>query len=39
LLGMQWHPEDTAATDSAQQNLYNAFVRRSRELLAAKATI
>jgi len=39
LLGMQWHPEDTAATDSAQQNLYNAFVRRSRELLAAEATI
>jgi putative glutamine amidotransferase len=39
LLGMQWHPEDTAATDSLQQNLYNAFVQRARELLAAEATI
>jgi putative glutamine amidotransferase len=39
LLGMQWHPEDTAATDSLQQNLYNAFVKRARELLAAEATI
>jgi gamma-glutamyl-gamma-aminobutyrate hydrolase PuuD len=36
---MQWHPEDTAATDSLQQNLYNAFVQRARELLAAEATI
>lgn len=36
LLGMQWHPEDTAATDSVQQNLYNAFVRRASELLAAE---
>lgn len=39
LVGMQWHPEDTAATDSAQQNIYNAFVQRSRELLAAKTSI
>jgi putative glutamine amidotransferase len=39
LLGMQWHPEDTAATDSLQQNLYNAFVQRACELLAAEATI
>ncbi|MGA1413254.1 MAG: gamma-glutamyl-gamma-aminobutyrate hydrolase family protein, partial [Ilumatobacteraceae bacterium] len=39
LLGMQWHPEDTAATDPLQQNLYNAFVKRARELLAAEATI
>jgi len=26
VLGVQWHPEDTAATDPAQQALFDAFV-------------
>jgi gamma-glutamyl-gamma-aminobutyrate hydrolase PuuD len=26
LVGVQWHPEDTAETDAVQQNLYNAFI-------------
>ena len=29
LVGVQWHPEDTALTDSVQQNLYNAFVAQA----------
>ncbi|MFI0452112.1 gamma-glutamyl-gamma-aminobutyrate hydrolase family protein [Actinomadura sp. 6N118] len=28
-LGVQWHPEDTAANDPAQQALFNALVRAS----------
>ncbi|MFC4076609.1 gamma-glutamyl-gamma-aminobutyrate hydrolase family protein [Salinithrix halophila] len=27
LLGLQWHPENTAATDSVSQEIFNAFVR------------
>ena len=27
VVGVQWHPEDTAATDHAQQGLFDAFVR------------
>jgi putative glutamine amidotransferase len=27
ILGAQWHPEDTAADDPAQQRLFDAFVR------------
>ncbi len=34
LLGMQWHPEDTAATDPLQQNLYNAFVKAALQSLS-----
>lgn len=30
LIGVQWHPEDTAADDPAQQGLYDAFVERAR---------
>jgi putative glutamine amidotransferase len=26
VLGVQWHPEDTAASDSAQQRIFDAFV-------------
>ena len=26
LVGVQWHPEDTAETDAVQQDLYNAFI-------------
>lgn len=29
LIGVQWHPEDTAADDPAQQGLYDAFVERA----------
>ncbi len=28
LVAVQWHPEDTAATDPAQQGLFDAFVTR-----------
>jgi putative glutamine amidotransferase len=31
MLGVQWHPEDTAAEDPSQQALFEAFVRRLRE--------
>lgn len=30
LIGVQWHPEDTAVDDPVQQNLYDAFVERAR---------
>jgi len=30
LIGVQWHPEDTAATDSHQQNLYDALISAAR---------
>ncbi len=30
MVGVQWHPEDTAATDPAQQRLFDALVRASR---------
>lgn len=30
LIGVQWHPEDTAVDDPAQQGLYDAFVERAR---------
>ena len=29
VVGVQWHPEDTAATDPAQQALFDAFVTES----------
>ena len=29
LLAVQWHPEDTAATDVAQQRLFDALVKRA----------
>jgi gamma-glutamyl-gamma-aminobutyrate hydrolase PuuD len=29
VLGVQWHPEDTASTDPAQQNLFNALIRKA----------
>lgn len=29
-LAVQWHPEDTAAEDSSQQAIFNAFVERAR---------
>ncbi len=30
LLAVQWHPEDTAATDPAQQHLFDALVAQTR---------
>ena len=32
MLGVQWHPEDTARADPAQQSLFDAFADRAREL-------
>jgi putative glutamine amidotransferase len=37
LLGVQWHPEDTAATDPHQQALYDALVDRAVDRLSASA--
>lgn len=31
MIGAQWHPEDTAASDPAQQGLFDALVREARE--------
>ncbi|HEV2309638.1 MAG TPA: gamma-glutamyl-gamma-aminobutyrate hydrolase family protein, partial [Acidimicrobiia bacterium] len=31
VLGVQWHPEDTAATDPVQQRLFDGFVAACRE--------
>ena len=30
LIGVQWHPEDTAATDPRQQSLYDALIEQAR---------
>ena len=30
MIGAQWHPEDTAASDPAQQGLFDALVRKAR---------
>ena len=30
VVGVQWHPEDTAATDPAQQSVFDGFVARCR---------
>jgi putative glutamine amidotransferase len=30
VVGVQWHPEDTAATDDAQQHLFDGFVSAAR---------
>jgi putative glutamine amidotransferase len=36
VVGVQWHPEDTAATDPAQQALFDAFVAASRLTVASR---
>ncbi len=36
IVGVQWHPEDTAASDPVQQRLFDEFVRQCRA--AAEAT-
>ena len=33
VVGVQWHPEDTAATDPAQQGLFDALVAEASSLL------
>jgi putative glutamine amidotransferase len=34
VVGVQWHPEDTAATDAVQQHLFDAFVSTARDRAA-----
>ena len=34
VVGVQWHPEDTAAHDGDQQRLFNAFVAACRAPVA-----
>ena len=34
MLGVQWHPEETASDDPAQQSLFDAFVRRAQRRTA-----
>jgi len=29
-MGVQWHPEDDAATDEQQQGLFNALIAATR---------
>ncbi|MGB1252669.1 MAG: gamma-glutamyl-gamma-aminobutyrate hydrolase family protein [Candidatus Promineifilaceae bacterium] len=35
VMGVQWHPEATAAEDSDQQRIFDAFVRQAREKMSA----
>ena len=35
VVGVQWHPEDTAADDPAQQALFDAFVAAARQPVAS----
>jgi putative glutamine amidotransferase len=37
LIGVQWHPEDTAHDDATQQNLYDAFVAQARVSMSSAA--
>lgn len=36
IIGVQWHPEDTASTDPHQQALYNALIRRADKRRSAR---
>lgn len=36
LIGVQWHPEDTAADDPVQQRLYDAFVAQARSSVSSR---
>jgi putative glutamine amidotransferase len=38
-VAVQWHPEDTADTDLAQQRLFDAFVERARTHRAAASLV
>jgi putative glutamine amidotransferase len=35
VVGVQWHPEDTASADAAQQGLFDAFVAATRQPVAS----
>lgn len=35
-LGLQWHPEDTAATDATQQSLFDVFIAEARKYREAR---
>ncbi|MFM9137361.1 MAG: gamma-glutamyl-gamma-aminobutyrate hydrolase family protein, partial [Actinomycetota bacterium] len=35
LIGVQWHPEDTAHDDRVQQNLYDSFVAQARASMSS----
>lgn len=35
LIGVQWHPEDTAATDPHQQSLYDSLIRQALRTTSA----
>jgi len=37
ILGVQWHPEDTAAEDRSQQRLFDALVERAAERAVEQA--
>jgi putative glutamine amidotransferase len=37
-LGLQWHPEDTAATDSRQAGVFEAFVASIHRSAARRAS-
>ncbi|HEV8420115.1 MAG TPA: gamma-glutamyl-gamma-aminobutyrate hydrolase family protein [Actinomycetota bacterium] len=34
IVGVQWHPEETASTDPAQQALFEAFAEAARQSTA-----
>lgn len=36
IIGVQWHPEDTASTDPHQQALYDALIRRADKRRSAR---
>ena len=36
VVGVQWHPEDTAADDATQQGLFDAVVRQASERISAR---
>ena len=36
VVGVQWHPEDTAAEDSAHQGLFNELVEHARPSMAKR---
>ncbi len=39
IVGVQWHPEETAEDDPAQQSLFDALARRAHRAVEAGATV
>jgi len=35
IVGVQWHPEDTAGNDPQQQGIFHAFVAASRQAVSS----